>query len=93
MLLTLGGTESCNVLRAEGRQFPITYSHTGRVGTIHGQLFRDVNVKLLAKTGADAAVEGLNIAPSGETYWCDCPVRRRIAARWKNSVQEYHMTL
>lgn len=63
LLRTLGGAKSCSILSAKGRQFPITYRHAGRAGPSHRSLFRDV--QLLASTAAEAAVEGLRVAPLG----------------------------
>ncbi|KAL7553757.1 hypothetical protein ACHAWF_017074 [Thalassiosira exigua] len=57
----LGGEGSCNVLRSEGRQYPITIQHSRRTSPRHAALFRDT--KLLVKTMADAIEEGLSRAP------------------------------
>lgn len=62
LLRVLGGTESCNVLRSEGRQYPITIQYAKRSSPLHGALLNDP--KLLIKTMVDAVEEGLLKAPS-----------------------------
>jgi len=59
---TLGGDESCNVLRSDGREYPITIQHAKRPSPIHRALLNDI--KLLVKTVSDAVEEGLLRAPS-----------------------------
>ena len=61
LLKVLGGDETCNILQSEGRQYPITIQHSGRMNPRHAALFRDT--KLLVKTMADAIEEGLLKAP------------------------------
>ena len=60
----LGGEEYCNVLRSEGRQYPITIQYAGgeRTGPFLSVLRRDT--KLLVKTMADAIEDGLARAPN-----------------------------
>ncbi|EED86909.1 predicted protein [Thalassiosira pseudonana CCMP1335] len=62
LLRVLGGQENCNVLRSEGRQYPITIQHSQRSSPLHGSLLNDS--KLLIKTMADAIEEGLLKAPN-----------------------------
>jgi ATP-dependent helicase HrpB len=61
-LLTILGVESCNVLRSEGKQYPVTVQHSQRTSPRHGAFFRDT--KLLTETMTDAIEEGLNKAPA-----------------------------
>jgi len=62
LLRTLGGKESCALLRSDGRQYPITVKHATRSSPLHGILLTDN--KLLIRTMADAIEEGLLRAPS-----------------------------
>lgn len=62
LLRTLGGKESCSLLRSDGRQYPITVKHATRSSPLHGLLLTDN--KLLIRTMADAIEEGLLMAPS-----------------------------
>ncbi len=62
LLKVLGGEENCNVLRSEGRQFPITYQYAKRSSPLHGALRNDF--KLLVRTMSDAIEEALLKAPS-----------------------------
>ena len=63
LLRVLGGNENCNVLRSEGRQYPITmqYAAGDRTGPFLSQLRRDT--KLLVQSMADAIEESLSKAP------------------------------
>ena len=61
LLKVLGGDKTCNILQSEGRQYPITIQHSGRMNPRHAALFRDT--KLLVKTMADVIEEGLLKAP------------------------------
>ncbi|KAL3764071.1 hypothetical protein ACHAW5_010441 [Stephanodiscus triporus] len=60
-LLKCLGVDSCNILRSEGRQYPITIQHSQRGSSRHGAYFRDT--KLLVEAMADAIEEGLIKAP------------------------------
>ena len=60
-LLKILGVDSCNVLRSEGRQYPVTIQHSQRSSPRHGAFLRDT--KLLVETMADAIEEGLIKAP------------------------------
>ncbi len=62
LLKVLGGEENCNVLRSEGRQFPITYQYAKRSSPLHGALRNDM--RLLVRTMSDAIEEALLKAPS-----------------------------
>jgi ATP-dependent helicase HrpB len=62
LLRIMGGTESCNILRSEGRQFPITMQYSSRTSPRHGALLRDT--KLLVETMANAIEEALMKAPA-----------------------------
>ena len=59
----LGGKENCNILRSEGRQYPITiqYASCDRTGPFLSILRRDT--QLLVKTMANAIEDGLSHAP------------------------------
>ena len=62
LLRALGGSDSCNILRTEGRQYPITIQHSSsRTSPRHSALVRDT--KLLVQTMSDAIEEGLLKAP------------------------------
>lgn len=60
-LLKSLGVDSCNILRSEGRQYPVTIQHSQRGNSRHGAYFRDT--KLLVEAMADAIEEGLIKAP------------------------------
>ena len=60
-LLKILGVDSCNVLRSEGRQYPVTIQHSQRSSPRHGSFLRDT--KLLVETIAGAIKEGLIKAP------------------------------
>ena len=64
LLRVLGGKEHCNVLRSDGRQYPITikYAADDRTGPFLSVLRRDT--KLLVSTMADAIEDGLSKAPN-----------------------------
>jgi len=62
LMRVLGGAHNCNVLRTDGRQYPITIQHSKRSSPLHGALLNDS--KLLIKTMTDAIEEGLLTAPS-----------------------------
>ena len=64
LLRVLGGKENCNVLRSDGRQYPITikYAADDRTGPFLSVLRRDT--KLLVNTMADAIEDGLSKAPN-----------------------------
>lgn len=64
LLRVLGGNEYCNVLRSDGRQYPITikYAADDRTGPFLSVLRRDT--KLLVTTMADAIEDGLSKAPN-----------------------------
>jgi ATP-dependent helicase HrpB len=58
----LGGTETCKVLRSDGRQFPITIQFSEARTQPLGALF--TNRDLLVSTMCDAIEKGLALAPS-----------------------------
>jgi ATP-dependent helicase HrpB len=62
LMRVLGGSDTCNILRSDGRQFPITIQHAKRSSPLHGALLNDS--KLLINTMLDAIEEGLLRAPS-----------------------------
>lgn len=64
LLRVLGGKENCNILRSDGRQYPvmIKYAADDRTGPFLSVLRRDT--KLLVKTMADAIEDGLSKAPN-----------------------------
>ena len=64
LLRVLGGKENCNIIRSEGRQYPITmkYAADNRTGPFLSVLRRDT--KLLVKTMADKIEDGLSKAPN-----------------------------
>jgi ATP-dependent helicase HrpB len=64
LLRVLGGKEQCNILRSDGRQYPVTikYAADDRTGPFLSVLRRDT--KLLVKTMADAIEDGLSGAPN-----------------------------
>jgi ATP-dependent helicase HrpB len=74
----LGGKEYCNVLRSEGRQYPITIQYFGgeRTGPFLSVLRRDT--KLLVKTMADAIEEGLTRAPNNGDILAFLPGAKEI---------------
>lgn len=74
----LGGKENCNVLRSEGRQYPITIQYAGgeRTGPFLSVLRRDT--KLLVKTMADAIEEGLTRAPNNGDILAFLPGAKEI---------------
>jgi len=62
LIRILGGEENCNVLKSEGRQYPITYSYLKRGSAPHGLLLNDS--KKLISTMVNAIEEGIEKAPS-----------------------------
>ena len=64
LLRVLGGKENCNILRSDGRQYPITmkYAADDRTGPFLSVLRRDT--KLLVNTMSDAIEDGLSKAPN-----------------------------
>ena len=82
LLKVLGGDKTCNILQSEGRQYPITIQHSGRMNPRHAALFRDT--KLLVKTMADVIEEGLLKAPEKGDVLAFLPGAKEI----RRAVQE-----
>ena len=86
LLRILGGSESCNILTSQGRQYPIQIHHhaptnTGgaqrsRIPPLHNALLRDG--KLLTQTMVHAIQEGLRMAPSNGDILAFLPGAREI---------------
>ena len=82
LMRVLGGESSCNVLRSDGRQYPITIQHAQRSSPLHGALLNDS--KLLIKTMADAIEQGLLKAPNRGDILAFLPGAKEI----RKTVQE-----
>jgi len=85
LLRSLGGQEGCNIMRSDGRQFPIVYHHAKRSSPLHGVLLNDS--KMLVKTMVEAIEEGLQKAPSRGDILAFLPGAKEI----RRVVQELKM--
>ena len=76
LLRVLGGYSNCDIVKSEGRQYPITYQHAKRGSPPLGLLLNDLNK--LIETMSDTIEEGLRHAPSNGDVLAFLPGAKEI---------------